>query len=186
MGTSETQTSSDDDLFFDLFINRIMKTNRMPSLSACIIKNNSVVWAKSYGLADVENNKPATVDTIYMIGSTAKTITATALMQLYEQGKFDLDDDVNDYLDFGVKNPNHLYDPITFRMLLAHQSSLRDRPYLTIKKYPGDPDILRDLYTWLKEIVVPGGANYTDSVWSLDAPSEKFYYSNIGLSLIHI
>ncbi len=59
-----------------------------------------------------------------VIASISKTITATAVMQLWEQGLFELDDDVNDYLPFNVRNPNHPDVPITFRMLLTHTSSI--------------------------------------------------------------
>ncbi|HEC89479.1 MAG TPA: class A beta-lactamase-related serine hydrolase, partial [Thermoplasmatales archaeon] len=65
-----------------------MKLAHAPSLSACIIKNNTMVWAKAFGYADVKNSKPATENTIYMAGSISKTITATAFMQLYEKGYF--------------------------------------------------------------------------------------------------
>ena len=120
----EKQVDSNDDPTFDLKIKLLMKVGHMPSLSACIIKNNGIVWSKGYGFYDIMHRKKACDDTIYMIGSISKSVTATALMQLYEQGLFDLDDDVSDYLPFTLRNPKYPDVPITFRMLLAHQSSL--------------------------------------------------------------
>jgi CubicO group peptidase (beta-lactamase class C family) len=63
-----------------------------------------------------------TDQTIQNIGSISKTITATAVMQLWERGKFKLDDDVNKYLPFQVRNPHFPDDPITFRQLLTHKA----------------------------------------------------------------
>jgi len=81
----EKQIGSNDDLFFDLKIKLLMKLGHMPSLSACIIKDNSVAWSKGYGFYDIRHKKKASDDTIYMTGSISKSVTATALMQLYEQ-----------------------------------------------------------------------------------------------------
>jgi CubicO group peptidase (beta-lactamase class C family) len=120
-----------------------------------------------------------------MLSSISKTITATALMQLYEQGKFDLDEDINNYLDFRVYNPTYQWDPISFRMLLAHQSSLRDRVKIVIRKYPGEPEFIKNLYPWLIDIILPTGKNYSDIIWmNNNRPGEKYYYSNVGYALI--
>ena len=58
-----------------------MKLNHMPSLSTCIIKNNSVVWSKGYGFYDIIHRKKASDDTIYMAGSISKSFTATAILE---------------------------------------------------------------------------------------------------------
>ena len=100
-----------------------MSFTHIPSLSACIIKNDTIVWSKAFGWSDIYNLKKAKSDTIYRVASITKTFTATALMQLYEQGLFDLDDNVSEYLPFDLKNPKYPECNITFRMLLAHQSS---------------------------------------------------------------
>jgi CubicO group peptidase (beta-lactamase class C family) len=168
---------------FDSLIEILMKIGHMPSLSCCIIKDNEIVWAKGYGYYDIEHQKLATENTIYMIASISKTITASALMQLYDEGKFRLDDDVNGYLPFSLRNPNYPDDPITFRMLLAHQSSLAEDPSnIFHQHFVGDCPI--PLYPWLETYLVPGGDNYTSEVWSEDRPGEKFHYANVGYALI--
>jgi CubicO group peptidase (beta-lactamase class C family) len=106
--------TSSNEKFFDRFITILLKIGHYPSLSSCIIKNTKVIWMKEYGLYDIENQKQATKQTIYLVASITKTITSTALMQLYEQGLFDLDDDVNNYLPFDLRNPNFPDDNITF------------------------------------------------------------------------
>jgi CubicO group peptidase (beta-lactamase class C family) len=70
---------------------------RMPGLSAVIVKDERVLWAKGLGYADIEKRIPATPRTLYYIASLTKTFAATALMQLVEQGKLDLDDPMSKY-----------------------------------------------------------------------------------------
>jgi len=171
---------------FDRYLTFLMKLAHKPSISVCIIKNDSVVWSKGYGLYDIENNKPATPETLYLLASISKTVAATAIMQLYEQELFDLDDDVNDYLPFNLRNPNYPDTSITFRMLLSHRSSIAsdDSNRLCSSYIPGDPDIPTYPYPWLKEYLTPDGIAYHSSVWSENSPGEKFYYTNVGFSII--
>lgn len=150
-----------DEQNFDKKINFLMKVGHMPSLSACIIKNNSVVWSKGYGEFDKENNKKASNDTIYYIASISKSIIAVAIMQLYEQGLFELDDNVSKFLPYDLKNPRYPNVNITFRMLLAHQSSLADNGiefllYFSILDYP----------------------------WLDYPPGKKVHYSSVGYEVL--
>jgi len=174
------------DILFDKYITLMMKFAHKPSVSCCIIINDSVAWSKAYGFYDINNNKPATTDTLYLTASVSKTVTATALMQLYEQGLFDLDDDVNNYLPFSLRNPFYPETPITFRMLLSHRSSLADDNFfwLCLSYIPGDPDIPDYPYPWLKEYLTSNGSAYSSRVWSNSPPGSKLYYANIGYSLI--
>ena len=172
--------------FFNGYINLLMKLAHKSSLSACILIKDSNVWSNGYGFYDIENNKPATTDTIYLTASISKTVTATALMQLYDQGFFDLDDDVNNFLPFSLRNPKFPDVPITFRMILSHRSSLAsdnsDRFCCSI--LPGDPDIPSYPYPWLEEYLTPGGSAFHSSVWSNSPPEKHYYYANIGFSII--
>ncbi|HEC94354.1 MAG TPA: class A beta-lactamase-related serine hydrolase [Thermoplasmatales archaeon] len=171
-----------DDASFDRLMETLIKIGHMPSLSACIIKNDNVVWTKSYGLYNIDQEKQATENTLYMIASISKTITATALMQLYEQGLFDLDDDVNNYLPFSLRNPRYPNESITFRMLLSHRSSLAEDPPEFYQYFPGDCPI--PLYPWLETYLVPGGNNYTSKAWSDDRPGDAFHYANVGFAIV--
>jgi CubicO group peptidase (beta-lactamase class C family) len=74
------------DIIFDLKMSFFIRLARFPSLSACIIEGDEVTWSKGYGFYDSENRKPATENTIYNIAQITKTVTGTALMQLWEQG----------------------------------------------------------------------------------------------------
>jgi CubicO group peptidase (beta-lactamase class C family) len=177
---------SPNDSSFDRLITVLLKIGHYPSMSACIIRNTTVIWEKGYGLYDIEQHKPATVHTIYLVASITKTITSTALMQLYDQGLFGLDDDVNDYLPFSLRNPNFPDEPITIRMLLSHSSSLNPDPnsyhwfnFSQPPPIPWYPD------PWLREYLLPGGLYYTPQIWnSTYRPGERMQYANINFDLV--
>lgn len=171
---------------FDSRIKRIMRLGYFPSVSACIIKNDSIVWYNGYGKAKLFPKKEPTPDTIYPSGSISKTVTATAVMQLWEKGLFDLDDDINNYLDFNVRNPNYPEIPITFRMLLAHHSSLSGERnfnywYLTYLYFTNKKDYP---YPLIKEILTPEGKFYKTDIWENVAPASKRGYSNFNYILL--
>lgn len=169
---------------FDRYMKLLMKMGHMPSLTVCIVKNDGVVFTKAYGVANRENDIPATENTIYLVHSISKVITATALMQLYDKGYLDLDDNVSEYLPFDLKNPYFSDVNITFRMLLAHESSLLDGMFLPIN-IPGDPDIPTNELPYLKEYLLPNGSLYGPDIWSKeDPPGSACHYSNIGPGVI--
>ena len=171
------------------YIVETMKANHVPGLSACIIKNDKIVWANEFGWADVENKIPRTKDTIQNIGSISKTITATAIMQLWEKGKFKLDDDVNQYLSFKVRNPAFPDDPITFRQLLVHKSSIKDGKAYGKSYACGDPTI--SLKDWIEGYFSTEGKYYDAKenfhTWkpgTIKTPSGPRAYTNVGYGLL--
>ena len=167
----ESATTDLGDFFFDKKIELFMTLAKFPSLSACIINGDEVTWSNEYGFYDLENKKSATENTIYNMGSISKTITGTALMQLWEQGLFDLDEDVNNYLPFSLRNSNFPDDPITFRMLLTHSSSLNTESgqaglIYSWTNFSADPPFEGYPYPWLEEHLTPGGKWYYSGRWS--------------------
>jgi CubicO group peptidase (beta-lactamase class C family) len=174
------------DFLLNTYVSLLLRLAHKPSLATCIIHGDEVVWSHAYGYYDIENKKEATTQTLYLQASVSKTITATALMQLYERGLFDLNDDVNMYLPFSLRNPNHPDIPITIEMILSHRSSLADDNlyWICLSYLPGDPDVEGFPYPWLQEYLTPGGNAYSSSTWSLDKPGESYYYANVGFSLV--
>ena len=105
-------------------IQRALLAGNIPSASIALISGDRVVWSNAYGYSNLWARTPATPNTVYLIGSTFKAMSTIALLQQMEQGKFKLDDRVNDYLtDFKIQSeePQH---PVTFRHLLTHTSGL--------------------------------------------------------------
>lgn len=75
----------------------LRQTLKIPGVSAAIVKDQKLLWAKGLGSADVENKIPATPETNYRIASLTKPFASTLLMQLVEQGKLDLDEPMAKY-----------------------------------------------------------------------------------------
>ncbi|MBN1861032.1 MAG: beta-lactamase family protein [Candidatus Thermoplasmatota archaeon] len=175
------------DTAFDQRISVLMRIVGFRALSACIIQHDHIVWSNGYGFYDTSKEQHATVNTIYLLASVTKTIVGTALMQLYEQGLFDLDDDVNLYLPFELRNPNFPDDPITIRMLLSHTSSLNTNTQMQYywMNFSGDPPFEFFPDPYLREFLLPGGRYYDQSVWSTRyRPGEQAMYANVGFDLI--
>jgi CubicO group peptidase (beta-lactamase class C family) len=114
----------------EAFIDGIMavhlETNHVAGATIAVVKDGKLFFAKGYGYADVKNKKPVLADrTMFRPGSVSKLFTWTAVMQLYEQGKIDLDADVNTYLkDFKI--PATYPQPITMNHLLSHTPGFED------------------------------------------------------------
>jgi len=105
-------------------IQRTLIAGNIPSASIALVAGDRVIWTGAYGYSNLWARTPATPSTVYLIGSTFKAMSTIALLQQMEQGKFKLDDRVNDYLtDFKIQgeDPQH---PVTFRHLLTHTSGL--------------------------------------------------------------
>src|SRR5262245_24389092 len=91
-----------------------------------VVKNGSTLFAHGYGYADVESRRPMTVDkTLIRPGSISKLFTGIVVMRLVEQGKLDLDRDVNDYLDFHIPTPDGGV-PVTLRRLMTHRAGFEE------------------------------------------------------------
>ena len=170
----------------DSLINSEMSRLHIPGFAAVAIDSNKIVWKGYYGYQNMERKILVTEKTLFMLASTAKTVTAAALMQLYALGKFRLDDDINKYLDFKVVNPNFPKSPITFRQILRHRSSIADNlDYLGQFwfKNKGDPTIPLNIF--LRNYLSPKGNHYDkEKNFYNCAPNLEFHYSNIGFALI--
>ena len=105
-------------------IKSAMEVGKIPSCTVALVVGDQIVWQKAYGFANLWAKTPAKLDSVYLIGSTFKAMSTVALLQQMEQGKFKLDDRVNDYLtDFKIQGEDP-QKPVTFRHLLTHTSGL--------------------------------------------------------------
>jgi CubicO group peptidase (beta-lactamase class C family) len=112
--------------FVDGFVAGEMEAYDVAGLTAAVVKDGQLFFAKGYGWADVDRRVPVEADqTLFRPGSVSKLFTWTAVMQLVEQGKLDLDADVNTYLT-QFKVPATYPEPITLRHALTHTVGLED------------------------------------------------------------
>jgi len=166
----------------DSFILDFIDSRHVAGLTASIVKDGDVIWTGAYGNARFSPFIPAADSTLFMLASISKTLTGAALMQLYEQGKFDLQDPVNDYLPFEVHHSKYPDTDISFHMLMTHTSGIRDNwdymPY-----YPGDSPI--PLGEYLENYLVPGGEYYDgDANFTNWEPGTQYVYCNIAVALV--
>jgi D-alanyl-D-alanine carboxypeptidase len=120
-----------------------VREDRSVGLTAAVVKGQDTLLLKAYGKADVEGDVPATVDTLFSIGSDTKQFTAAAILQLRDQGKLGLDDDITKWLpDFETRG-----NKVTLRHLLGHTSGvtdLVDMQELRALKLIRNPTVTRD------------------------------------------
>src|SRR5438093_2708826 len=98
-----------------------MSANSIPGLSAAVVLEGDLRWSQGFGMADLENYSPATSSSLFRLGSISKPITATAVLQLWERGKLDLDAPVQKYCPAFQQKAS----PITSRELLGHLGGIR-------------------------------------------------------------
>ena len=107
-------------------IQSIMQSSPVVGLSVAVVKNNKVIYNHSFGFKDVEKQLPLTNASIFRIASISKSFTTTAIMQLVEEKKIRLDQDISELVGFKVRNPAYPNTVITLKMALSHRSSIND------------------------------------------------------------
>ncbi len=113
----------------DQLINQAMEKHHVPGLALAVIHWGESRLVKGYGYANLEHDLPVTEDTVFEIASLTKMFTATAVLQLVQDGKIALEDPIGRYL---ADLPNH-WQPITIRHILAHQSGIKS--YTEVPEY---------------------------------------------------
>ena len=161
----------------ETYFDRLVKSNVPPGLSIVITKNDNVVYAKSFGLADGPNQIPATMDTVYHCWSMTKIPTAIAILQLQEKGLLDIDDPVEKYLPFfQVEYKGTQIHEITIHQLLSHTSGLPD-PVPAIIGWVHYEDKIYDQTELVKQ-------NLPDYNQLKYAPGSDSSYSNLGYMVL--
>jgi serine beta-lactamase-like protein LACTB, mitochondrial len=151
----------------EALISAAMLAHGIPGLTVSVATGGEVRWSSGYGMADLENFVPARELTVYRLASVSKPITATAVLQLAEQGKLDLDAPVQKYVpDF----PEKAW-PVTARQLLAHQGGVRnwtEEEFASTRRYLSLADAL--------------GVFKDDPL--LHEPGTKVLYTSYGYNLL--
>jgi hypothetical protein len=164
----------------------------LASVAAGIVVDDELVWAEAYGDAEL--------DTVYGIGSLTKPFVATGILQLYEQGLLDLDDDASDYLPSALRHPAYPFEPVTLPMRLTHQFGLAhftDR-YSGYHMSPATagwisahqdwdlprPNPLPTFSDFMAGYLLSGGPYYTKAAWLPARPGSEYNYSTPGYDIL--
>lgn len=135
--------SNDLQAFFDGILPLQLERSDIAGASVLVMQDGNVLLAKGYGVADVKTKKPVDPNTtIFRLASISKLFTWISVMQLEEQGKLNLDTDINQYLDFQISPAFN--QPITLRNLMTHTGGFEDVQNDIIVVDPKDAVTLRD------------------------------------------
>jgi CubicO group peptidase (beta-lactamase class C family) len=170
---------------FNAFVLEQMRQARIPGLAVGLARDGVTRFARGFGYADIESRRMVDADTVFHLASITKTVTATAIAWLHEQGRLDLDEPVAPHLDFPLRHPRHRAAAITARQLLMHTSGISDANYYRIDfRTPGrDADL--PLQGFLRDYLVPGGKAYSaEGSFSAHAPGAAWDYSNVGFAVL--
>ncbi|MDE2876188.1 MAG: serine hydrolase [Gemmatimonadota bacterium] len=148
----------------------------VPGVSVAVLADGEIAWARGYGFADAESRRPVTTNTLFQAASISKPVAALAALQLVEEGRVDLDGDVNNHLTSWTLPGNGFTAdaPVTLRHLLTHRAGL------TVWGFPGygpgetPPDA----------VGVLDGRGNTDPVRVDKTPGESWRYSGGGYTVM--
>ncbi len=187
-------TATDLQAFLDGLLPAQLEREDIAGAVVAVVKDGKVLFAKGYGFSDVQKRKSVSpAETLFRPGSISKLFTWTSVMQLVEQGKLDLDRDVNDYLDYKI--PPAFSKPITLRNILTHTPGFEE----TAKElFVADASKMRPLGEYLREHipgrifppgVTPAYSNYATAMAGYivqrtsGKPFEQYVADNIFIPL---
>jgi CubicO group peptidase (beta-lactamase class C family) len=161
-------TQQDAATFFDGLVPFAIRRSDIAGAVIVVVKDGNVLFAKGYGYADIAHRTtPSPDSTLFRPGSISKLFTWTSVMQLVEQGKLQLDHDINDYLDFKI--PPYQGKPITLRNLMTHTPGFEDSAKGLLPASIDEVNLERYLKTHMPARIFP--------------PGEIVAYSNYGCGL---
>ncbi len=144
--------------FFEKEVPRLKKKYNIMGVTAAAVLQGQVVWAKGYGWSDKKSKKPVDPNkSLFRMGSISKLFTWTAVMQLVEQGKLNLNADIQAYLGKDVVLPKTFKQPITIAHLMAHTPGFEDNLLGLFHKDPAKSKTLKQVVqNVLKRVRPPG------------------------------
>ncbi len=152
----------------DLYLEQLFRSHVIPGFSVVIVKGNNIIFRKGYGVEYLGGETPMTASTSTAVGSLAKSFTALAMLQLVEQGKINLDEQVIKYIPWFRTANKEFSDRITVRMLLNNTSGLQ-APAIRNKDNSGKA---------AENLVLS-----IESVYLTTEPGTHYEYSNDGFAL---
>jgi len=144
-------------------------SNRIPSISVAVVRKNQIIWEESFGYADREAKRKATVHTPYYIASVTKLMTATCILQLLNEKKIVLDAPANNYLQAKLESTRWDAADITIRRLLQHTSGLTSFNLV----YANGSSMEPGRVSLINRYALP--------FWK---PGTRFDYSNLGYTVL--
>lgn len=152
---------------FEEFVRQWMEKNKAPGLTIGFIKDD-YVWVKGFGFADLENKTPAKAESAYRLASVQKSMTAIAVLQLVEQGKINLDAEIQTYVPYFPKKKY----PITVRQLLGHLGGIPHYVNRNVEQHIKEHKTTREAVAIFENFDL------------VAEPGTKYSYSSYGYNLL--
>src|SRR5882672_4656259 len=155
--TAVTLTADDVNAWLDGYMPYALETGDIAGAVVAVVKDGAILTERGYGYSDKEKKTPVDPKTtLFRPGSVSKLVTWTAVMQQVEQGKIDLDADVNKYLDFKI--PPLDGKPVTMRNIMQHTAGFEEAVKGIISEDPKSPSYDALLKAWVPTRVFPVGS----------------------------
>lgn len=182
-------------------LQKIHEQGFINGFSVAIVNDSAILYSKGFGQANIVAQKPYTKNTVQNIASISKTLIGISLLKAQELGKLNLDDPINNYLPYEVKNPHYPEEAITIRHLATHTSSILDTDYygmsyvmkdplqvidttvVHIPDYFNGPETRIPLANYLEKILSEKGVWYQKEGFLNNPPGAHYEYSNIAATL---
>ncbi|HEY1604868.1 MAG TPA: serine hydrolase domain-containing protein [Allosphingosinicella sp.] len=158
--------AEDVNAWLDGYMPGALRTADIPGAVVVVVKDGKILTARGFGYADVDKKIPVDPDkTLFRPGSVSKLVTWTAVMQLVEQHKLDLDRDVNAYLDFKI--PPYNGQPITLRQIMTHTAGFEEA-VKDLLLYDGRQHVSLETYLkrWTPTRIFAPGTTQAYSNWA--------------------
>ncbi|WP_413626450.1 serine hydrolase domain-containing protein [Luteibacter sp. Lutesp34] len=155
-GMAHPLDARDANTWLDGFMPYALEASGIPGAVVVVVKDGQVLTSRGFGYADRENRTPVDpATTLFRIGSVSKLFTWTAVMQMVEAGKIDLDADINRYLDFTI--PPRAGKPVTMRQLMQHVAGFEEQSKGIMTEDPRSPGFETVLKRWVPQRVFDAG-----------------------------
>ena len=160
-----------DAQILDKEVHKLCKKGKAVGLNVALFDSKGIIYNYNYGFANKKEGLQSSNDSLYMIGSNTKVMTALGILKLWEEGKLSLEDDIKKHIpEFKVQSYFE-YDKITIENLLMHRSGLVSDLFHLIL------DETRDFHETISEL----GETYLTA-----EPGKMFSYSNVGYTVLGI
>lgn len=188
----------------DQTLNEVANQGHIPGFAVAVLNKDQILYQKTFGYADLANQKEYSHKTIQNIGSVSKTLIGVSIMMLVEEGKLSLETPINDILPFKIIHPRFPDIPITVEHLATHSSGI-DAENLEALTYifenPQELELDRlsksmqkeikpllnneamPMEQFIQEVLVEGGKWYKKKNFGKYAPGTHYVYSNIGAAV---
>jgi len=162
-------------------INKLYNEERLGGFAVAVFSQDSIIYMGGFGYADKAAKRPYTISTQQYIASTSKTTIGLSLMKAVELGLVKLDEPIDTYLPFQVRNPNFPDQAITLRHLATHSSSLDYNEEVVEALYVSEEEKAESLKPSIEAYFLQ--KSYGEVMYTDHQPGENYNYSNIGAGL---